>query len=68
MGSNIGTYAEQYNQGLVQNSSSQFVLSYALQLEIRRNFERWHVGRLWLLPAYAAASLPELALQRQRGD
>lgn len=43
MGSNIGTYAEQYNQGLVQKSPSQFVLSYALQLEIRRNFERWHV-------------------------
>ena len=43
MGSNTGTYAEQYNQGLAQNSSSQFVLSYALQLEVRRNFERWHV-------------------------
>jgi len=43
MGSNTGTYAEQFNQGLVQKSSSQFILSYALQLEVRRNFERWHV-------------------------
>ncbi len=43
IGSNTGTYAEQYNQGLVQNPSSQFVLSYALQLEVRRNFEGWHV-------------------------
>ena len=42
-GTNIGTYVEQYNQGLVQKSPSQFVLSYALQLEVRRNFERWHV-------------------------
>ena len=41
--SNLGTYVEQYNQGLVQKSPSQFVLSYALQLEVRRNFERWHV-------------------------
>jgi len=42
-GSNVGTYVEQFNQGLVQKSPSQFVLSYALQLEVRRNFERWHV-------------------------
>ena len=42
-GTNLGTYVEQYNQGLVQKSPSQFVLSYALQLEVRRNFERWHV-------------------------
>ena len=42
--SNLGTYVEQYNQGLVQKSPSQFVLSYALQLEVRRNFERWHVS------------------------
>ncbi len=42
-GTNLGTYVEQYNQGLVQKSPSQFVLSYALQLEVRRNFERWHI-------------------------
>jgi len=43
MGSNTGTYAEIINEGLTQNSSSRFILSYALQLEVRRSFDRWHV-------------------------
>lgn len=43
MGSNTGTYAEIINEGLAQHSSSRFILSYALQLEVRRNFERFHV-------------------------
>ncbi|MDG1734446.1 MAG: hypothetical protein P8H94_01230 [Crocinitomicaceae bacterium] len=42
-GSNTGTYAEIINEGLTQNSSSRFILSYALQLEVRRSFDRWHV-------------------------
>ena len=43
MGTNTGTYAEIINEGLTQNSSSRFILSYALQLEVRRSFDRWHV-------------------------
>lgn len=42
-GSNTGTYAEIINEGFTQNSSSRFILSYALQLEVRRSFDRWHV-------------------------
>ncbi|MDA7762419.1 hypothetical protein N8927_04445 [Crocinitomicaceae bacterium] len=43
IGSNTGTYSEIINEGLTQNSSSRFILSYALQLEVRRSFDRWHV-------------------------
>ena len=64
-GTNLGTYVEQYNQGLVQKSPSQFVLSYALQIEVRRNFQRWHV---FLNPYFRSNVTPVIssAIQTRR--
>ena len=43
IGSNTASYAELVNEGIVSRSSKRFVLSSDFQLEIRRNFDRYHV-------------------------
>jgi len=43
IGKNNGIYAELIDQGLIEHQANRVVLSYSLQCEIRRNFERIHV-------------------------
>jgi len=43
IGKNNGIYAELIDQGLIEHQANRFVLSYSLQFEIRRNFERFHI-------------------------
>jgi len=43
IGKNKGIYAELIDQGLIEHQANRVVISYSIQCEIRRNFERFHV-------------------------
>ena len=62
-GANIGTYAESTGGGFVQRASNRFVLSYSLQLEIRRRFDRFHV---FINPYFRSNVMPVISSDIQQ--
>ena len=62
-GVNIGTYAESTGGGFVERTSTRFILSYSLQLEIRRSFKRFHV---FVNPYYRSNVMPVISSDIQR--
>ena len=62
-GANIGTYAETTGGGFVTRASNRFVLSYSLQLEIRRRFDRFHV---FINPYFRSNVMPVISSDIQQ--
>jgi len=60
---NIGTYAESPGGGFVQRTSNRFILSYSLQLEIRRSLNRFHV---FVNPYFRSNVMPVISSDIQR--
>jgi hypothetical protein len=62
IGKNNGIYAELINQGLIEHQANRVILSYSLQCEIRRNFERFHV---FVNPYFRSNITPVISSQVQ---
>lgn len=62
IGKNNGIYAELIDQGLIEHQANRFVLSYSLQFEIRRNFERFHI---FVNPYFKSNITPVISSQVQ---
>lgn len=55
---NLGRYPDTSSGGLTEIASKRFLLSYAIQLEVRKSFARWHI---YATPYFRSAFSPEIS-------